>query len=178
MADAEYWKVIDFSGEYHVQGSSVTTGGQATVDIALDRSRENVLHLSQNSQLDFLRRSPMEMRLQKGELFVLLEEERGPLKIISKHSQVDLAHGGFVIETGPGKDQVRVFSETIKVAPLKAPGGVPVFRDLPEGWELDIPSGSAAERPKRMDYEGYSDWQKWFKENYERKDRAALKSNA
>ena len=178
LADTGYWKVVDFSGEYHVEGSSVTTGERATVDILLNRSRENMIHLSKNSQLDFLRQSPLEMRLKKGGLFVLLEAEGEPLKIISGHSQVMLSQGGLVIETNADKDRVRVFSETIQITPRAAPGDAPVFRDLSEGWELRISSGGGIEGPKRMDYGDYSDWQRWFKENYERNDRSRLKSDA
>ena len=176
-ADAGYREIIDSAGPHEENGSVIRTGKDGTVDIALDRSWENMIHLCENSQLDLLGYPARQVELQNGRLFALFEKESDPLTITAGHSRVKLSTGGFMLETGENGDGVKVFSEVIQFAHPGPDSVSDGFRELSEGWKQRVPAAGGIQDPERMDYEDYADWQKWFKQSYERRDNALVENN-
>ena len=178
-AEIDFWKAVDVSGKSDMSdtvrprwrplaeavflktGQSIRTGKNGTVDIVLNRSRESVVRLNENSRLDIVEGSPWHLRLSHGSLCVLLEAEGDRIQVSTPRSSAELAQGGVFIETGASGDLWRVFSEAVR---LKGVGAVP------EGLQVRVSSGGEIGKPERMRIEDYTDWQRWFKENYARKD--------
>ena len=178
-AGLEYWKVAEVSGLCEIaetpasgwhpaetpfflkKGASIRTGNDASVEIMLNRSLESVLHLSGNTQVDFLERSPQTLRLKKGSLFVLMEAPADALQLSTPHSEVSLTLGAAAIESGASGDTIRVFSESVQVQ----------SRPVPEGLKVQVPAAGALPEAQRMVFSDYADWQRWIKKNYEQKDK-------
>ncbi len=188
QADIEYWKVVQVTGVaqmkspaqpdwknlsapfYLRKGSLVRTGKDAIVDFCLNRQWSNFLQLNENSELEFPKESPKEVRLKKGSLFALLEAESGSdsLHIFSPDVELRVGLGGLAVFASASRSTLKVFSESVEVVDLKSqPSDSPKI--ISEGWEW------SAGQTRRLDFSDYAEWQRWFRKSYERKDKFFLK---
>ena len=181
-ANLDYWKVVEVSGVCEIadtptsgwrpaasplflkKGSSIRTDKKGSADIVLNHSRESVLHIGENTRLDFLERTPHKLRLEGGSLFALMEAQGDSLEISTPCSEVTLSLGAAAIESGDSGDRIRVFSESAVVQ----------SRTVPEGLKLHVSPQGVAEEAQRMEFGDYNDWQQWLRKNYERNDKARL----
>ncbi len=186
FADIEFWKVVEVTGPaemktsaesawknitapfYLKRGSLVRTGKDASVDFCLSRQWDSFLRLNENSEMQIPAKSSSEARLQKGSLFALFERERvvEPFHIFSPELEITLSTGGLEVSVLESGTNLKVFSESIEVLERT---NTTFLKSIPEGWEW------TKEGTRRLDFVDYDPWQRWFRKNYDRKDKFFLK---
>lgn len=198
LADAselKYMKVVQVRGEARSKisgvrdwaplgqgfvrnGEAIAAGSKSEVNIALDDKFNSMLKVGNESHISALN-PPRKIYIQKGDLFVLREEDiekermrRDTLDILTKDGLIQVGTGGFIISAEGKGTAVYAFGEQALVFPFARPNETPERIILEEGMKLTMQKNGQVTQ-KRIIFEDFGRWQAWVRQMYELKDDLA-----
>lgn len=157
LPGAAAWKPLSANAALPA-GANVRTGSGGAVTLVWGPSLDRVVALDADSRLRVSDASGR-LRLEEGRLFLLVDRDSDGFTIDAPHFRGRLETGGCQLDAASGKTLARVFGGRLElVRPLEA--------EVEEGFSY----ATSAERPRRLSYADYEDWQPFVRKWYGKKD--------
>jgi hypothetical protein len=164
LTTKDHWQPLDKKSPL-TKGFEVRTTWDSAAEIAFNEHMQSTAELAENSHLIVLDDSAHELLLQKGAIFILLEEkvDAAPLVIRAGNIRVKMTRGGCYLKFTAENIVIKALSEDLTIETPEKEGVV-----VKEGFKYFI--SDSDHRMRRMNYGDYSDWQSWLRKWYEKKD--------